>query len=258
MVSRDLYQEAALEDIAGFLSGVPVFAPLEQDTLEAVADTGRPRTLASNELLFHAGDPFWGLFVVMEGHVQLSEIRPNGHEQVLVIVGAGAPFAEEVAFLPYRRYPAEARALERTRLFEIPAEPFDHLLDQRPTLARSLLYGLSRRLQYMAQNVTSLTLDNATERVAGFLETLALESNPPKTVLQLPAKKGTVANRLGLKPETFSRILTCLRAQGVIGVEGGRVRLLDLEGLRNLRGETPWKGPRTRSLPASQPVMPNS
>lgn len=225
-------------DWAAFLGRVPMFAPLDADLRAAVADAARIRSLASGEVLFQAGDPFQGFFVVVTGHIQLSHVTASGQEKVVAIVAPGEPFAEAVQFLAGREYPVDAQALEETRLLEIPAEPFDRLLDERPAMARGLLGGLSRRLHQLVQDVASLALEDATARVVGYLQALAGEERPGAEV-QLPAKKATVASRLGVQPETFSRVLTRLRSQGVVAVEGERIRILDPKRLRGFREEPP-------------------
>lgn len=223
-----------MHDIAGFLAEVPLFASLDRELLETVAGMARQRELEGGAILFQSGDPFRGFYVVVAGHIQLSRIASSGQEKVVAIPGPGEPFAEAVQFLAGREYPVEARALEAATLLEVPAEPFDRLLDQRPDLARGLLGGLSRRLHQLVQDVASLALEDATARVVGYLQALAGEDRAGVEVA-LPAKKATVASRLGVQPETLSRVLTRLRAQGVVAVHGERVRILDPEGLRSFR-----------------------
>jgi hypothetical protein len=49
-------------------------------------------------------------------------------------------------------------------------------------------------------------------------------------IIELPFEKGLLANRLGMKPESFSRALVQLRSRGVT-VERGTVRIADMNRL---------------------------
>ena len=49
--------------------------------------------------------------------------------------------------------------------------------------------------------------------------------------LPLPASKATVASRLSLTPEYFSRVLHELEAQGLIQIDKREIRILDVQRL---------------------------
>jgi hypothetical protein len=66
----------------------------------------------------------------------------------------------------------------------------------------------------MAQRVEQLTAQSATQRVAEFLTSLAPCTEGPCTIA-LPYDKSVIAGRLGLKPESLSRIFAKLRSIGV-------------------------------------------
>ena len=53
---------------------------------------------------------------------------------------------------------------------------------------------------------------------------------PPE--VHLVAPKNVIASRLGIQPETFSRVAARLMKDGLIRVQGQDVVLLDVEGLR--------------------------
>ena len=50
--------------------------------------------------------------------------------------------------------------------------------------------------------------------------------------LHLVAPKNVIASRLGIQPETFSRVAARLMKDGLIRVQGQDIVLLDIEGLR--------------------------
>ncbi len=217
------------------LRAVPLFSSLDDATLAEIAQCATPRSLARGEILFQAEDPFRGFYVLSKGHIQLSRLSSSGHEKVVEIIGPHETFAEAVLFMAGKRYPVDARALENSDLLEINAEAFNSLLDARPNLTRNLLAAMSKRLHQLVQDVAALTLEDATARVVGYL--LAQLDNPDQEVgaeIQLPAKKAAIASRLGVQPETFSRVLGRLREAGAILVDGDRVRIQDADRLHDV------------------------
>ncbi|MFP4561178.1 MAG: Crp/Fnr family transcriptional regulator [Thiohalorhabdus sp.] len=218
-----------MSDVIAQLRQAGLFRDLDDDVLAEMAEYTHPRTLVRGEILFHADDPFRSFFVVNKGHIQLSRLASTGHEKVVEIIGPNETFAEAVLFMSGKRYPVDARALEPAELVEIGAEGFNHLLDTRPGLTRNLLATMSKRLHQLVQDVAALTLEDATGRVVGYLlaQTEAEGVDQPGTEVHLPAKKAAIASRLGIQPETFSRVLGRLRETGAIDVEGDRIRILD-------------------------------
>ncbi|MFA9459610.1 Crp/Fnr family transcriptional regulator [Thiohalorhabdus sp. Cl-TMA] len=213
------------------LGRAPLFRNLGEDVLAEIAGFTHSRSLDRGEPLFQAGDPFRSFFVVNSGHIQLSRLASTGHEKVVEIIGPGETFAEAVLFMDGKKYPVDARALEATELLEIGAEGFNHLLDSRPGLTRNLLGALSKRLHQLVQDVAALTLEDATGRVVGYL---LAQAEGAGGEVHLPAKKAAIASRLGIQPETFSRVLGRLREAGAIEVEGDRIRIRDSERLQEI------------------------
>jgi len=220
-------------EIAEQLRPVPLFRDLDDEVLAEVAACTHPQRLERGQTLFQAGDPFRAFFVLVEGHIQLSRLSPSGHEKVVEIIGPGETFAEAVLFMAGRQYPVDARALEASRLLAVDADAFNRLLDERRGLARNLLGAMSKRLHQLVQDVAALTLEDATGRVVGYLLGQLPEGPEVGSEIQLPAKKGAVASRLGIQPETFSRVLGRLREGGTIEVAGDTIRILEPEGLHH-------------------------
>jgi CRP-like cAMP-binding protein len=220
-------------DVVSQLRSVPLFRDLDDEVLGEIAQFTHPRQLARGEILFHAGDPFHGFFVLVSGHIQLSRLAPSGHEKVVEIIGPNETFAEAVLFMAGRKYPVDARALEDSQLLEINADGFNGLLDKRQGLARNLLGAMSKRLHQLVQDVAALTLEDATGRVVGYLLAQVGEGDEQGAEVHLPAKKAAIASRLGIQPETFSRVLGRLRESGAIEVAGDTIRIQDPERLHH-------------------------
>lgn len=224
-----------MTDISDQLRAAALFRDLDHETLGAIAECAHARQVDRGELLFQAGDAFHGFFLLVEGHIQLSRLAPSGHEKVVEIIGPHETFAEAVLFMEGRKYPVDARALETSHLLEIGADCFNRLLDARRGLARNLLGALSKRLHQLVQDVAALTLEDASGRVVGYLLGQVPEGEEVDAEIHLPAKKAAIASRLGVQPETFSRVLSRLRESGAIEVEGDTIRIRKPEKLHHQR-----------------------
>jgi CRP-like cAMP-binding protein len=81
--------------------------------------------------------------------------------------------------------------------------------------------------------IDDLSLKEVPGRLAAYLLYLS-EQRKGSVELQLAITKGQLASLLGTIPETLSRILGKMTAQGLIVSEGSHIRILDLEGLQAL------------------------
>jgi CRP-like cAMP-binding protein len=100
--------------------------------------------------------------------------------------------------------------------------------------ALRLLAGLSRRLHGLVHDVEAYALHSGLQRVIGYLlRDQAAEGGDaaqPRTV-SLPVSKATIASRLSLTPEYFSRVLHELADRGLIEIDRREIRIVDAPGL---------------------------
>jgi len=108
------------------------------------------------------------------------------------------------------------------------------LTGTNPVEPATRISGLSRRLHSLVSDVEAYALRSGAQRVIGYLlRDIRMQAAPANAgEVRVPVGKGVIASRLNLTPQHFSRILHDLAAQGLIEVEGRKVRILDLERLR--------------------------
>ena len=95
--------------------------------------------------------------------------------------------------------------------------------------SRRVLAGLSGRLHGLVQDVEAYSLHSGMQRVIGYLLRDVPDAGPsqaaePVQVL-LPVSKATIASRLSLTPEYFSRVLHELEAAGLIVIDKREIRI---------------------------------
>lgn len=212
-----------------YLATVPLFNGLTDDQFHKVAAIATVETAARSQTIFSEGDDCRGFYVVMDGQIKIYKLSMDGKEQILHIFGAGEPFAE-VAVFTGSTYPAHAMALKKSRLCFFPRHAFTDMLAHYPAISMNMLAALSMRLKSFAHMIESLSLKEVPGRLAAHLLFLSDDQGGNDTV-ELNIPKGQLASLLGTIPETLSRILSRMTAQGLVKGEGSSITLLDREGL---------------------------
>lgn len=204
---------------------------LSPEQLERVSRHAARVRLDEGQLLFRQGDAAERFYLVLKGQVRLFRLSADGGEKVIEIVSPGQTFAEALMFMNAPRYPVCSAALCRAELIGVDARDFAAMLHESVDTCFLLLGNLSRRLRGLIGEIDNLTLHSATSRVASYLlRKLPFEHR----ALQLEVRKGVLASRLSVKPETFSRVIKGLSKRGIIAVHGNHVTILDQKALEEI------------------------
>ncbi len=203
-------------------------APKMVSTLLAQASVLK---LKPGQVLFGQGDSATAFFIVLEGWLKLYRVTPAGDVAVVGLLTKGESFAEAVAFIR-SKYPVNAEAASFARVVRIPADHVIGCIRESPDIALAMVASTSTHLHRLVQQVEQLTAQSAMQRVAQFLASLCTQDRGPCTIV-LPYDKSLIAARLGLKPESLSRVFARLRGMG-IEVHAAKVTIDDVAQLQNL------------------------
>lgn len=221
-------------DIPRYLARLPMFGDLEPAELARLATGCRLETFARGDTVFRMGDPCDRFHVVVEGQVKLFVVSPDGHEKVIELIGPDGSFAEAMVFLG-RPCPVNAEVLTEARLLSVARDAIVPEIERDGRLALRMLAGLSRRLHGLVTDVQAYALQNGVQRVVGYL-LRDLDGADGAVTVSLPVSKATLASRLSLTPEYFSRVLRELEEAGLIEVDRRDIRLLDPARLASYPG----------------------
>ncbi len=223
-------------DAAGLsiLKTAALFNGMPAEDVRTLIGNQNPRVYEKGVLLFRQGEPATAFFVIVSGWVKLYRITPDGLEVVLHVFTKGETFAEAAMFLG-GGYPACAETVTPARLLRIEAAVFRARIQERPELALCMLASASRQLKLLIGQIEQIKVRSAPQRIAEFIIGLAPERAGGPVQIEFPFEKNLLANRLGMKPESFSRALSKLRRYGVT-VEKEAVAIADLGRLREFAG----------------------
>jgi len=209
-----------------------LFSHLGEEQLERVAKGARRVALAEGESLFEQGERADRFYLLLRGQVKLYRLSPAGNEKVIEVVTPGSTFAEALMFLDRPHYPVGAQALSAAELISVDAHDFATMLRSSVDTCFLLLGDMSQRLRGLLREIDDLSLHSATCRVAGYILAQAADGGADEFELKVP--KQTLASRLSVKPETFSRIIRNLSEQGYITMDGNRVRIMQPDAMREV------------------------
>jgi len=225
--------EARSFDLPRYLSVLPLFNEMSPAELQRMADGSQLRRFARGEMVFRVGQPCAEFHVTVMGQIKLYAISIAGQEKVIELVGPGNSFAEALMFTG-RPYIINAQALTDSLLLTVSKAAVLAEIDHDPRFALRMLAGISRRLHGLVHDVEAYALHSGLQRVIGYLlrdvEGANGTNGSPLTV-SLPVSKATIASRLSLTPEYFSRVLHELESAGLIEIDKRDIRILDSKRL---------------------------
>lgn len=208
-----------------------LFEQLTEAELMQVAEHGNLVELGAGETIFSQGEPCHQFYLVKRGMIKLYRISVDGTEKVMDLVGPEQSFAEAVMF--NGSYPVHAAALEPSTLFAFDCKSFKAQLKNNIELCFRMMSSMSSRLHGMINEIDQLTLHSGTQRLAKYLLEQVPEGVVQSPCIRLLVPKQVIASRLGIQPETFSRIMSRLRSEGVIEIHGDTILLKNLPALRH-------------------------
>ncbi|MGA1826200.1 MAG: Crp/Fnr family transcriptional regulator, partial [bacterium] len=124
-------------------------------------------------------------------------------------------------------------AIEDSAFLFFPRQAFIGLIKKDPSLVLNMLALLSERLRKFARIIEDLSLKEVPSRLAAYI--LYHSQMKGLDYLTLDISKNQLASLLGTIPETFSRILTKMKNEGIIEPDGrNNIRVLDKSRLEHL------------------------
>jgi CRP/FNR family transcriptional regulator len=213
--------------VAQILSAVPYLAELDAATLASIGREAVRQKHDAGAMVFLEGEPCAGLCIVEQGWLKAVKISLAGREQVLRVVGPGE-VCNEISVFAGTPNPATVMALEAAVVWTIRRDAILGLMDDSPSLARTITRNLAGRVLNLLTLVEDLSLRTVEERLARLLLQRADEGTLHR---RRWATQTEMAARIGTVPDVLNRALRDLVKEGLIRVERHQIQILDPQGL---------------------------
>jgi len=204
------------------LSDVPLFSGLEADEVQFIASHSVTRQVLRNTVLLREGERPSSLFIIQSGRVRVSVSGDDGSELVLADLGPGELFGE-LALIDGEPRMATVEVVEDATVSVVSREDFAHCLARNPDIAVKLLRNLVHRVRELTDNVKTFALFDVRGRILRLLRRIARPGQAGLTAG--PITHQEIASMVGASREMVSRVMTTLKADGVIRAEGRNIIL---------------------------------
>jgi CRP-like cAMP-binding protein len=202
------------------LEGVP---PAD---VSAFLASARRRAFEREEIVFHQGDVADTLHLITKGRFALRIVAPTGDSAMLAVRGPGDTFGEFALLRSSGRRTVTVSALERGETLSIGRDAFRDLVRRHPTLTDVLVALLAERLRYSDDRIVAAHFLDADARVRWVLLQLVPTYRDGDGIV-VPLTQENLAELSGTARGTVNRVLREEQDRGVVGLERGRVRVLD-------------------------------
>ncbi|APV51228.1 Crp/Fnr family transcriptional regulator [Betaproteobacteria bacterium GR16-43] len=196
-----------------------------------VAET-QARDFPSGAYVCRKGEAVEHWIGIVDGLVKMTSLSPAGKTTTFTGVTSGGWFGEG-SLLKDKTRKYDIEALRPTRVALMPRATFEWLLGTDIGFNRFLLMQLNERLGQFISVVELERLMEPDARVAGSLASLFNPVLYPDQATDIPISQEEIGYLSGVSRQRVNQALQVLEKAGHLKVDYGRIRILDLEGLRN-------------------------
>ena len=216
------------------LRRVPWWPLLDAAQAARVADEMQVANAEVGETLCRIGRPATLWFGVVEGLLKMSNDSAMGTQITFTGVPSGAWFGEGT-LLKHESYRYNIEVLRKSVVAGLPIATFDWLLERSIPFNRHVMNLLNERL---GQFIAAREIDRMTDadtRVARSLGALFHPVLYPGVGEVLRITQQELGYLVGLSRQRVNEALRTLQSRGLIRIEYGGLRVLDLAGLQGAR-----------------------
>ncbi len=199
------------------LQDIPMFSALGKEHLKELQNAIHVRQYNKGSVLFYEGDQSSCMYILLGGEVKLYKTSPKGSQLEINRLHAPSLIAEYACF-ESDPFPESCEFLTNGTIGLLPFNQLTPYLKQG-AFSAELIKSLTSRTMALFSLIHKESILSSEGKVADFIiRQLSLLNR---------LKRNEVASILNLTPETFSRIMTKLKKEGIIVEQHHIVKILN-------------------------------
>ncbi|MCF6205939.1 MAG: Crp/Fnr family transcriptional regulator [Sulfurovum sp.] len=203
------------------LEEIPMFSALGENYIKELQEQIHIKKYTKESIVFYEGDQSEYLHILLGGSVKLYKTSPKG-SQIQINRFSAPGLIAEFAIFEKEPFPATCEFVTDGAIGLLHFDVLYDLLNQ-PQFSLELLKSLTGKVSLLSALVHKETILSSEAKVADLML--------KKVTIFNRLKNNEIASILNLTPETFSRILTKLKKEGIIKLENHKLVILNEDAL---------------------------
>lgn len=217
----------------------PVCVPLKAGKTEiSIMDSylSKRNIVTISKPLFNENESADAIYAICSGSFKLTETSPEGKEKVLGFRFPGELIGEDAIHTPNYNY--SAVAIGNTTVCRVDLAELNECGKLLPELQLNLISLLSKQNAMLREEFSSVVAKHTAESLLAAFVLNMLKRNAQyqasATKMHLPVGREVIANHLGFRRETLSRIFSKFQQKGLLSISAKNIEILDLAGLKSI------------------------
>jgi len=199
------------------LQKIPMFSALGETYIKELQNAIHIKHYTKDSILFYEGDKSEYLHILLEGSVKLYKTSPKGNHIQINRLTAPSLIAEFACF-EQEIFPATCEFVSDGSIGLLHFDKLYEYLNQ-PQFSLELIKSLTGKVMMLSALVHKETILSSEAKVADLMI--------KKIGVFNRLKNNEIASILNLTPETFSRILTKFKKEGIISVKDHHLTVIE-------------------------------
>lgn len=180
------------------------------------------KSLKKKMELFAEGDTPLNIYFVKSGSIKVYQAHPDGKELITCIYNANDFFGFE-PILEGTNYNETAVAMQDAEIIAIPKYDFLTLLQTHPDVSRGFIALLCKKVADKEKQLLNLAYNSVRQRTA---ENLLKVGDMKDKNNDIQISREDLAKMVGTASESVIRVLSDFKDEGLIEIEGGRIKIV--------------------------------
>lgn len=205
---------------------------LNKEELLKIANCKSSYTIKKGEPIFEEGENVNGIFCVKDGICKLSKLSANGRQQIVKLVSKGELLGQR-SMISDEPVNLTAVALDDMEICFIPKSEIMGFFSQNNNFSMNVMKSICGDLKDSDDQMVKMAHKTVRERLAETLlylqETFGTNDDGS---LKTQLSRDEIGSLIGTATESCIRLLSDFKKGGLIDLEGKKIYLRDLKGLR--------------------------
>jgi CRP/FNR family transcriptional regulator, cyclic AMP receptor protein len=210
------------------IKGVPLFARFSDQELSLLLEKTNTRSYSKDEIIILAEDSIKQLYIILKGRVKVVDITDCGEERVMAFRHRGDYFGE-MSFLDGKTDSATVIALEPCKVLLVTKKVFEEFfMDNRQAMEQiiAVLCGRLRECWIFHDIIGTCDAETKIRATLAHYSKILGHRDSSGVIINSIFSHQSIADRIQIKRETVTRILSKMRDHNEIEMVGRHIKLM--------------------------------